>query len=62
MNNYICENGIIIKNGITQCIQCKALKNDLCCCMRYCPTKKSIEHTEMAQYCKYNPNKKEYKK
>lgn len=39
---------------------CKATGN-LCGFIRYCPTKKDVEHTEMAQYCLNNPNRKEYK-
>ena len=56
MNNYVCENATIIKQGIYQSIRCKTL-NDNCCCVRYCPTKKSIEHNDMAKYCLKNPKR-----
>lgn len=59
MNNYKCPNAQIIKQGIYQCIKCKANNNN-CAFVRYCPNKKSIEHTDMARYCIYNPERKEY--
>lgn len=61
MNNYICDNAQFFKNGLYQSIKCKAT-NDFCCCSRYCPTKRMMEHTEMAEYCLKNPKRKEYKK
>lgn len=61
MNNYMCPNAQIIKQGVYQSIQCKANNNN-CSFVRYCPNKKSIEHTDMARYCIYNPQKQEYPK
>lgn len=61
MNNYVCPNAQIIKQGLYQYIKCK-VQNDYCLCMRYCPNKKSIEHTDMARYCIYNPEWVEYPK
>ena len=55
----MCPNAQIIRNGIYQCIKCKA-NNDNCAFVRYCPTKRSVENTDMAQYCIANPNRKEY--
>lgn len=61
MNNYKCPNAVFEVNGISQCIRCKAMKNDYCGCVRYCPTKRAIEHNEMAEYCLKNPERKELK-
>jgi hypothetical protein len=62
MNDYKCVNAQIIKQGLFQKITCSAMEDGLCACIRYCPTKKSIEHSDMAQYCLKNPNRKEYQK
>lgn len=58
MNNYICENAEIIKHGIYQAIRCRATGEN-CCHIRYCPTKKSIEHNDSAQYCLKNRKRTE---
>ena len=57
MFDYICKNAIFKKNGIEEKILCKAFNNELCCCIRYCAEKKSIEHSEMAPYCLKNPDR-----
>ena len=62
MNNYVCVNATIEKIGLCEFINCKAKNNKLCSCMRYCETKKSIEHNDLAQYCELNPNKIELPK
>lgn len=57
MNDYKCVNAQIVKQGLYEAILCKALNNDVCCCIRYCPVKKSIEHNDLAVYCLKNPNR-----
>lgn len=50
MNNYTCEYAKIIKQGIYEKIIC--LKdNTICPFVRYCTSKKSIEHNDMAIHC-----------
>lgn len=61
MNDYKCICAKFVNNGLYQKIICTKL-NDICPCSRYCPTKRAIEHSDMAQYCLQNPNRKEYNK
>lgn len=61
MNDYKCVYAKFVNNGLYQKIICTKL-NEVCPCSRYCPTKRAIEHSDMAQYCLQNPNRKEYDK
>lgn len=60
MNDYKCVYAKFVAQGLYQKIICTKL-NNICPCSRYCPTKKSVEHSDMAQYCLQNPNRIEYK-
>lgn len=61
MNDYKCINAQFVNKGLYQKIICTKL-NNICPCSRYCPTKRAVEHSDMAQYCLENPNRIEYKK
>lgn len=61
MNDYKCINAQFVNKGLYQKIICIKL-NNICPCSRYCPTKRAVEHSDMAQYCLENPNRIEYKK
>lgn len=50
MNNYKCPYGEMHKENFKQWIQCEK-QNDICVFIRYCPTKRSVEHSENARYC-----------
>lgn len=51
MNDYNCEKGKIIKNGVRHRILC-TITNCNCLHTRYCPTKNSIEYSANAKNCK----------
>mgnify|MGYP004521679221 CR=1 FL=1 len=55
MYDYKCVNAQHIKEGLTLKIICKAT-DGICHFVRYCPTKKQLEHSEGARTCKLNPD------
>lgn len=59
MKNYLCPNAVVEKQGVSQSIKCKAMKNGYCLCVRYCPTQKSIVHNDMARFCLKNPERED---
>lgn len=58
MNNYKCPFAEHKKEGFKVWLKCN-IQNDICPCIRYCPTKKDVEHSESAPQCKRFLNNKD---
>lgn len=58
MNNYKCPFAEHKKEGFKVWLKCN-IQNDICPFIRYCPTKKDVEHSERAPQCQRFLNNKD---